>query len=515
MDKIKLETKHVSIEFPGVKALDDIDFEVTTGEIRAVVGANGAGKSTLMKVLAGANPAYTGEVFLNNKKVEIRTPVDAKKLGIQIVYQEVDTALYPTLSVAENIYTRCISYDMVMGKSGYIVNWSKAYKQGRAALDRLHIGRDQVDEHELVQNLSLAQKQMVLIAKAIRSECNFLILDEPTAPLSNTETEELFRIVRHLHETENIAILFISHRLNEILEICGNYTVMRNGKMIDTTPVTPGTTTKEIVEKMLGRTFEENFPKETCEIGEMLFETRNLSGAGGKVKDVTIQVKCGEVVGIAGLVGAGKSELCKTIFGAYRKTGGKVLLKGRELKISNPSGAVRNRMALVPEERRKEGVLVHENVSFNLSAACLSRFCTGPFIRRRRVDDNARRYVEDLGISTPSVRQQVKNLSGGNQQKVAVGKWLAADCDIYIFDEPTKGVDVGAKQDIFHLINEIAKQGHGVIYASCENSELLSLTDRMYVMYNGTVMAELKTDKTTEDEIMYYSVGGTDDKNRN
>ena len=228
MDRIKLETKHVSIEFPGVKALDDINFEVTTGEIRAVVGANGAGKSTLMKVLAGANSTYTGDVLLNGKKVEVRTPVDAKKLGIQIVYQEVDMALYPTLSVAENI----VQNDMVMGKSGYIVNWKKAYKQGREALDRLHIGRDQVDEHELVQNLSLAQKQMVLIAKAIRSECNFLILDEPTAPLSNTETEELFRIVKHLHETENIAILFISHRLNEILEVCENYTVMRNGKIL-------------------------------------------------------------------------------------------------------------------------------------------------------------------------------------------------------------------------------------------------------------------------------------------
>ena len=264
MDRIKLETKHVSIEFPGVKALDDINFEVTTGEIRAVVGANGAGKSTLMKVLAGANSTYTGDVLLNGKKVEVRTPVDAKKLGIQIVYQEVDMALYPTLSVAENI----VQNDMVMGKSGYIVNWKKAYKQGREALDRLHIGRDQVDEHELVQNLSLAQKQMVLIAKAIRSECNFLILDEPTAPLSNTETEELFRIVKHLHETENIAILFISHRLNEILEVCENYTVMRNGKMIDTTPVTGETTTKEIVEKMLGRKFEENFPKEACQIGE-------------------------------------------------------------------------------------------------------------------------------------------------------------------------------------------------------------------------------------------------------
>ncbi|RGY99618.1 sugar ABC transporter ATP-binding protein [Clostridium sp. AM58-1XD] len=511
MDRIKLETKHVSIEFPGVKALDDINFEVSTGEIRAVVGANGAGKSTLMKVLAGANPTYTGEVLLNGSKVEVRTPVDAKKLGVQIVYQEVDTALYPTLSVAENI----VQNDMVMGKSGYIVNWKNAYKQGRAALDRLHIGRDQVDERELVQNLSLAQKQMVLIAKAIQSQCSFLILDEPTAPLSNTETEELFRVVRHLHETENIAILFISHRLNEILDICENYTVMRNGQLIDNTPITKQTTTREIVEKMLGRSFEENFPKEACQIGDTLFKTEHLSGADGKVKDVSIHVRRGEVVGIAGLVGAGKSELCKTLFGAYKKTGGKIILNDKELKISNPSGAVKYRMALVPEERRKEGVLVNESVSFNLSAACLSKFCTGSFIRRRQVVKNAEKFVKDLGISTPTVRQQVKNLSGGNQQKVAVGKWLAADCDVYIFDEPTKGVDVGAKQDIFHLINEIAKKGNCVIYASCENSELLSLTDRMYVMYNGEVMAELETEKATEDEIMYYSVGGEKNKKPN
>lgn len=511
MDRLKLETRHVSIEFPGVKALDDINFEVSTGEIRAVVGANGAGKSTLMKVLAGANSSYTGEIFLNGTKVDLRTPVDAKKMGVQIVYQEVDTALYPTLSVAENI----VQNDMIMGKSGYIVNWTKAYKEGRAALDRLHITREQIDEHELVQNLSLAQKQMVLIAKAIRSQCSFLILDEPTAPLSNTETEELFRVVRYLHDTENVAILFISHRLNEILEISENYTVMRNGMLIDTTPVTENTTTKEIVEKMLGRTFEENFPKEKCEIGETLFETERLSGAEGKVKEVSICVKRGEVVGIAGLVGAGKSELCKTLFGAYKKTGGRIMLRGKELKISNPSGAVKQRLALVPEERRKEGVLVNENVSFNLSAACLSRFCRASFILKRRVNENAKKFVKELGVSTPSVKQMVKNLSGGNQQKVAVGKWLAADCDLYIFDEPTKGVDVGAKQDIFHLINEIAKKGNGVIYASCENSELLSLTDRMYVMYNGKVMAELETARTTEDEIMYYSVGGESNKNLN
>ncbi len=504
MDKIKLETKHVSIEFPGVKALDDINFEVSAGDIRAVVGANGAGKSTLMKVLAGANPAYKGDVLIDGKPVEIRTPVDAKKLGIQIVYQEVDTALYPTLSVAENI----VQNDMVMGRSGFIMNWGRVYRKGREALDRLHITKEMIDEHELVQNLTLAQKQMVLIAKAICSSCRFLILDEPTAPLSNNETEELFRVVKHLHETEDMAIMFISHRLNEILEICEDYTVMRNGKIIDTTPVTKSTTTKEIVEKMLGRKFEENFPKETCEIGNKLFEVEHLSGANGKVRDVSFYVRKGEILGIAGLVGAGKSELCKTIFGAYKKTNGKMTLNGKILKINNSSDAVKHRLALVPEERRKEGVLVNENVSFNLSAACLSKFCTASFIKQSKVKANAKKMVQELGIVTPSVNQMVKNLSGGNQQKVAVGKWLAADCDLYIFDEPTKGVDVGAKQDIFHLINDIAKNGNAVIYVSCENSELLSLTDRIYVMYNGSIMAELDTDKTTEDEIMNYSVGG-------
>ena len=504
MDKIRLETKNVSIEFPGVKALDNVNFEVSTGEIHAVVGANGAGKSTLMKVLSGANPTYTGDVFLDGKKVEVRTPVDAKKLGIQIVYQEVDTALYPTLSVAENI----VQNDMIMGKTGTAVKWGTVFREGRAALDRLHISRKQINEKTLVQNLTLAQKQMVLIAKAIRSDCNFLILDEPTAPLSTAETEELFSVVRHLHETENIAIIFISHRLNEILEICEGYTVMRNGQIVGTRKITKETTTKEIVEMMLGRSFEENFPKEACEIGDVLFETQHLCGADGKVDDVSIYVRKGEIVGIAGLVGAGKSELCKTIFGAYKKTGGKVILNGRELKIKNPSEAVKQRIALVPEERRKEGVLVSESVAFNLSAASLSQFCTFSFINRKKVDQNAEKYVKSLGIKTPSVKKTVANLSGGNQQKVAVGKWLEADSDIYIFDEPTKGVDVGAKQDIFRLINDIAKQGKGVIYASCENSELLSLTDRMYVMYSGRVMGELSTNEASEDVIMHFSVGG-------
>lgn len=501
MEKKVLKTKNVSISFPGVKALDSVDFEVSTGEIRAVVGANGAGKSTLMKVLAGANPGYTGEVLLDDQVVELRTPIDAKKLGVQIVYQEVDTSLVPTLSVAENIMIN----EMVMS-GGVGMNWKKTREEAKKALSRLNI--KDIDVNTLVQNLSLAQKQMVLIARAIRMECNFLILDEPTAPLSASETKELFEVVRLLRDTENLAVIFISHRLNEILEICEKYTVMRNGQLVDNTPITKETSTKEIVEKMLGRSLEESFPKETCEIGEEVFRVENLSGADGKVDNVSFHVRAGEIVGIAGLVGAGKSELCKTIFGAYKKTGGKVILNGKELKIKVPADAVKNGIAFVPEERRKEGVLVEENVALNLSAAALDQFCTASFVNTQKVNENAEKYVKSLGIKTPSIKQLVKNLSGGNQQKVAVGKWLTADGELYMFDEPTKGVDVGAKQDIFHLINNIAKKGKGVIYATCEDSELLSLTDRIYVMYSGKIMAELETAKTSDDEIMYYAVGG-------
>ena len=394
--------------------------------------------------------------------------------------------------------------NLVLDTRNPVMRWNKVRREARAILERLHIN---VNVRHLVQNLTLAQKQMVLIAKAIAAKCNFLILDEPTAPLSDTETAELFRLVRHLQENENIAIVFISHRINEVLQICDQYTVMRNGEIVDTTAITKNTTTKEIIDKMLGRSFEELFRKDPAEIGETRLEVEHLSGADGKVDDVSLYVRRGEIVGIAGLVGAGKSELCKTLFGAYKKTAGVIRLDGRDVRIESPTGAVRNRIALVPEERRKEGVLVNENVTFNLSAACLDNFCTLSFINRRKTDANARHYVDDLGIATPNIKQLVKNLSGGNQQKVVVGKWLAANCDVYIFDEPTNGVDVGAKQDIFRLINDISKQGGSVIYASCENAELLSITDRIYVLYDGHVMAELETKKTNEDEIMHYAVG--------
>lgn len=501
-DKIRLEVKGVSIEFPGVKALSDVDFTVETGEIRAVVGANGAGKSTLMKVLAGANPGYTGDILYNGAKKEIRTPQTAKELGIEIVYQEVDMALFPDQTVAENVMMN----KMISGMRSPFIKWKELRREAEETLKRLNID---VPEHKMVRELTLAEKQMVLIARAVREKCSFLILDEPTAPLSVSETKELFRIIRNLMKTENIAVIFISHRLQEVLEICGKIDVMRNGQMVGQLVVNEDLTSKMVVDKMLGRNFQEEFPKEDVHIGEVAYEARHIQDEEGMVNDVSFTIHSGEIVGISGLVGAGKTELCKVLFGDRKKKEGQVLLHGKELHINSPTDAVRAKIGLVPEERRKEGVLVDEPVFFNLSAATLSTFCTaGGFVRKKDEVENSRKYIESLGIKTPSEFQLVRYLSGGNQQKVAVGKWLAADCEVYIFDEPTKGVDVGAKQDIYELIMSIARAGKCVLYVTSETSEILAITDRVYVMYSGRFMAELRTAETSEDEIMYYSIGG-------
>lgn len=502
MEKIKIETRNVSIEFPGVKALSDVNFSIETGDVRAVVGANGAGKSTLMKVLAGANPGYTGEVLLNGTPVELRSPSVAKKLGIEIVYQEVDMALFPAQTVAENIMMNELISNM--GKS-VAVNWNRIRKEAQATLERLHID---LNVNKMVSELSLAQKQLVLIARAVQGSCNFLILDEPTAPLSTAETEKLFALVDHLTQTERVAVVFISHRLQEVLRICKTITVMRNGQIVSDYPITKETTIKSIVDQMLGRSFEENFPKIANKIGDVAFEIKDLCDKEGVLKNVNMHVRKGEIVGVSGLVGAGKSELCKTIFGVRGKKGGQILHMGKELKIHSPTDAVKYKLGLVPEERRKEGVLVDETVYFNLAAAALPKYSNGMFISKKKQMLNANDYIESLKIKTPSASQLVAFLSGGNQQKVAVGKWLAADCEVYIFDEPTKGVDVGAKQDIFKLIQDIAGVGKCVLYVTSETSEILAITDRTYVMYDGRVTAELVTENTTEDELMFYSTGG-------
>lgn len=499
----KIRMSNISIEFPGVKALSNVDYEMESGNISALIGANGAGKSTLMKVLAGANPGYEGQVFIDDKPVEIRNPREAKKYGIEIVYQEVDTALIPYLSVAENIMLNSIVNKMG-GKQ--FVNWNEVKKKAKGILARFNMN---LDVNKLVSELTLAQKQIVLIARATVEDCKFLILDEPTAPLSNSETKELFRIVRELANKDNVGIIFISHRLHELFEICRTITVMKDGRVVAERIIDNNLTPKDIVELMLGRKFDDTYPKKQIPIGEVMFEVNDLNEKNGAVKNINLKVKKGEIVGISGLVGAGKTELCKTLFGAMRQGKGEISLNQKILKIKDPHSAVKQGIALVPEERRKEGILVEDPVYSNLSATSLKKYSDKlSFVSKKKEKEAARSIIKDLGIRTPSENQFVKFLSGGNQQKVAVGKWIVSDAEIYIFDEPTKGVDVGAKRDIFELIERLAAMGKGIIYASCEFAEILAIADRAYVMYDGRIVNEVEVSTTSEEELLYYSTGG-------
>ncbi|WP_285768613.1 sugar ABC transporter ATP-binding protein [Peribacillus sp. SI8-4] len=496
----RLEMKGISIEFPGVKALSDVDFSVHSGTAHALVGANGAGKSTLMKVLSGAHVHYTGDICLDGLKQEIRSPKEAQEQGIQIVYQEVDTALIPYLTVGENVMMN----EMVqnMGKR-QLVKWKELHSAATRILEDMKID---VPSKKLVKDLTLAQKQMVLIARAVSTECKFLILDEPTAPLSHKETKELFRIVNGLKQ-KDVGIIFISHRLPEIFEICEKITVMRNGERV-TCRAMVDVTQNEVVELMLGKTLDEQFPEVNAAIGGVVLEVKRVSDAG-KIKQVSLHLKAGEIIGLAGLVGAGKTELCKVLFGHTPIITGEVILNGRRLTMKTPHDAVKNGLALVPEERRKEGVLVQESVTANLTAASIGTFSNAfSFVDRKAEKEKAREMIAILGIRTSSGDAMVENLSGGNQQKVAIGKWLIADADVYIFDEPTKGVDVGAKKDIFELIAKLARNGKAVIYASSELSEIIGITNRTYVLYDGATVIELQTNKTNEEELLFYSTGG-------
>lgn len=494
--------KNISIEFPGVKALTDVNFGIEGGTIHALIGANGAGKSTLMKVLGGVYNHYTGKIFFDGEEVDIMHPSDAKKIGIAVVHQEVDTALVSYLSVAENIMLDVMANEM--GKKQFI-NWKSIRNEARAFLKKVNLD---LNVRTLVEDVSLADKQRILVARALAGKSDFIILDEPTAPLSQAETEELFTLMRDLAENQQIGIVFISHRLPEIFEVCENITILRDGEVVADQRV-DSLTQKEVIEHMLGRRFSETFPKPDAKIGETIFEVKNLSEEDGAVKDVSLTVAAGEIIGVTGLVGAGKTELCKTIFGALPIGAGEMFLKGKQLNISAPHEAVSQGIALVPEERRKEGVLVDEPVYINISASSLKQFCKPfDFIDKKAERKAALKSIDNLGIRTPSEEQKLAFLSGGNQQKVAVGKWLITDAEIYIFDEPTKGVDVGAKHEIFELIGQLACEGKGIIYASSEIPEILGIADRTYVMYDQTIAKELKTTETSEEEILFYSAGG-------
>ncbi|MDT0174363.1 sugar ABC transporter ATP-binding protein [Exiguobacterium sp. BRG2] len=492
-----LKMTGISLAFPGVQALKQVSFEVKSGEIHALVGANGAGKSTLMKVLSGAETADEGTIRLDGKELSITSPRDAKQIGIDLVQQEVDVALVPYLTVAENICLDLLTDGTMTG----FVSQRRYIQRAKEALATLQAD---ISVKTRVEELRLAEKQLVLIARALVQERRFLILDEPTAPLSQAETSHLFSVVRRLAE-RGLGIIFISHRLQELYEICDSISVMRDGQLISRHLLTD-ITKEAVVEQMLGRQLTSVAKTSRVNATNVLTVE---SATNADVHDISLTVQTGEVVGIAGLVGAGKTELCKALFGDRPFQEGEVRIGGKAHRLRNPQAAIQAGIGLVPEERRKEGILVADSVAENLTAAAAHDFVNRwGLMDRRKEADQASQWVKELGIKVADVKQEVGQLSGGNQQKVAIGKWLLTDVSVLVLDEPTKGVDVGAKQDIYRLIDGLAQQQKGILYATSEWDELLTVTDRIYVMFDGRIVHETKTADTSEETLLWYATGG-------
>ncbi|WP_110111651.1 sugar ABC transporter ATP-binding protein [Bacillus sp. CGMCC 1.16541] len=497
----RLKMTNITKAFGSFQALKDVQFSVTKGEVHALLGANGAGKSTLMKILSGTYESYEGTIEKNEQTISIHSPKDAKNHGLQIVHQEVDMALIPSLSVAENIMLDA----QVTEKGSSLIKWKRIYEQAKAALLRLG---SNIDVKKTVGELTLSEKQQVLLARAIAQDVEYLILDEPTAPLSVEETKRLFHVIRTLKE-QGVGIIYISHRLQEVFDLADRVTVLRDGEHIITTTIQT-TSIDEVISHMLGKTFSGEFPKDTVPIGPVVMEVENLSWST-KLSNLSFHVNEGEIVGIAGLVGAGKTELCRSLFGLQQGVSGRIRVRGQLLKTNKePYYYINHGISLVPEERRKEGILVEESITANLTLPSLARFTKLSFLLKEKEKAQAVKTVQEVGVKASSIKQAVGTLSGGNQQKVAIGKWLVKDADVYLFDEPTKGVDVGSKRDIFELVNGLVKQGKGVVYATCEFNELIGIADRIYVMYNGAFVKELTRAEATHEQLFYYAAGGTE-----
>ncbi|TVY04670.1 sugar ABC transporter ATP-binding protein [Cohnella terricola] len=493
--------RNISKSFAGVSALKNVDFSVRGGEIHALLGANGAGKSTLMKILSGAYESDEGSIEIGDASFKFVSPADSKRAGIHCVYQEVDTSLVPHLTVSENIFLDRLA----TSKAGAWLRWGGLHEEAQAVLKRIGLT---LSPRELVRDLTLSEKQLVLVARLLAENAKFVILDEPTAPLSLEEADKLFGIMTGLKDA-GIGVIFISHRLPEVFRICDRITVMRDGEHVLTEDKSK-IDASGVVRAMLGRSFEEEFPKLDAKIGEPVLKVEGLE-AGRRVRGVNLEVKRGEIVAIVGLVGAGKTELSRVLFGADSSERGTVSVGGKPVNLRTPSDAVQAGIALVPEERRKEGILVRESVLHNLSLPLLKTISKLGFLSGRSERAYAAEQIEGLGIKTSSVSLQTAFLSGGNQQKVAIGKWMGTEADVYLFDEPTKGVDVGAKSDIFRIIGKLAQQGKGIVYLTCEFAEALGLADRILVMCDGAIVKTFNRGEATQEDLLYYASAGREE----
>ena len=494
----RLEMRGISLAFAGFQALSRVDFTLMGGSVHALTGANGAGKSTLMAVLCGTHDHYEGEISINNQAVTIREPLDAKRLGIHLVQQEVDVALIPGLSIAENIMLDHLA------QPGHRFRWRSVRQQAEAALAQLDV---QLDVRRPIDSCTLAEKQQILLARALSHHCRFLILDEPTAPLDAHESQRLFNVVRRLQQ-QGIGVVFISHRIHELKAICDTLTVLRDGKLIETGPMA-ALSGEAIVEKMLGHELSDIYPPARTRVSdETLLRIEGLHD-DALLKDISLHLRKGEILGIAGLAGAGKTELCKALFGATKSRVDRGELNNRAWRPRDPADSVLRGLALVPEERRKEGIFIDEPVSMNLAVSADNTFSRWSLFGHRQAWRWAEEVIARVGVRARGPGQVLRRLSGGNQQKVAIGKWLRGNAQVLIFDEPTKGVDVKAKTDLFQLIDGLAREGKGVIYASGEFAELVGLCDRICVLWDGRIVAEIAGAEAREETLLYYSTGGT------
>lgn len=493
----RLEMNNINLAFSGFRALSNVAFTLRGGSVHALTGANGAGKSTLMAVLCGTHAHYEGEIVINNQPVSVRSPRDAKQLGIHLVQQEVDVALVPGLSIAENIMLDRLA------EPGLGFSWRAVREQAREALAQLDIT---LDVRRPIDSCTLAEKQQILLARALSHHCRFLILDEPTAPLDQYESERLFTVVRRLQQ-QGIGVVFISHRIHELKAICDTLTVLRDGKLIESSPMND-LSGEQIVEKMLGHELSDIFPPKRPPHGEeILLQVDGLHDEG-LLQDISLRLRKGEILGIAGLAGAGKTELCKALFGASKSRLTRGELNSQPWRPRDPADSVLRGLALVPEERRKEGIFIEEAIGMNLAVSADNSFSRWSLFGHRQAWRWAEEVIARIGIRTTGPAQTLRRLSGGNQQKVAIGKWLRGNANVLIFDEPTKGVDVKAKTDLFTLIDGLARDGKGIIYASGEFSELVGLCDRICVLWDGRIVAEIPGAEAREETLLYYSTGG-------
>ena len=494
-----LELEHIRKEYPGVVALKDVTLQLRKGEVLGLIGENGAGKSTLIKCCSGAVIPTSGKIKVNGKEFDRMTPQLAAENGIAIIYQEFNNV--GELSAAENLFLgRPI-------RNGIMIDRKAMEEEAARAFDQLQI---KINPRELVKNLSVGYQQMIEIAKAIQQNAKVLIMDEPSAPLTSNEVENMFKVVELLRE-QGVSIIYISHRLEEIFRLSDRIEVIRDGEYV-TTLITPQATVDELIRLMVGREMTQKYParKPCIDESRVVLELRNVTGNGDH--DISLKLHAGEVLGLGGLVGAGRTELAEVIFGSKPKESGQILLNGQEINPKAPREAIDLGIALVPEDRKRHGALLTNSIRNNINMPIYERISKASVINSGTERSTAEKYRTEIQIKCPNINQLVKNLSGGNQQKVILGKWLAADSQLIIFDEPTRGIDVGAKYEIYKLINDLVESGRSVLMISSEMEELIGMSDRIIVLAEGQMTGELTKEEFNADTIMAYASAIVDNK---